>query len=509
MSLLQVAADTKTAAKKDAEEKEVAAKAADAELKVLQQVVDAQKLAVIEKTKEVERVKAELDRLAKSQSKASSNKEGADAALQAATEKKASVEQELVEAQTALTLLEAQLAAKKTATEAATALADQAHTNIKTVEEQVVAASQDINNAFDAGVSSIEKKKEELEATEKPITEATDELTALESKKAAATKASEGASSTLKEMEVAVDAAKTAEATAEATKDAKKSDKADADAEVTVKKAALNALQAPFDAAKTAQSDQETSTENAETAEATTKAALTKAEADLSKQQQQQRAAAASSKSMNEKQTMLDSAETEATKAAIEAKETFDTAKAKVAESSASLELAEKTRADAENDHSEKALAASAAEDNYNLAKKEAQNVVTVRLPAAKNEVTQTRQAADASENLAKQEASELSTVASKAKRALTPLQIEESGAFKENTEQHKSYKMLERALTGADLQAELAKRKRTFDEKVAENQASKVDAATQILTDAKARYTTSEQELEKLGIGEVIELGA
>merc|ERR1712153_235319 len=98
-----------------------------------------------------------------------------------------------------------------------------------------------------------------------------------------------------------------------------------------------------------------------------------------------------------------------------------------------SLELAEKTLADAQNDHSEKEFAAEKAEDSYNVANKEAQHVVTVRLPAAKNEVTQAKQAAGASENLAKQEASELRTVASKAKSALTPIQIEESDAFIEH----------------------------------------------------------------------------
>merc|ERR1712166_1385272 len=224
---------------------------------------------------------------------------------------------------------------------------------------------------------------------------------------------------------------------------------------------------------------------------------------------QAERAAAASSKSTNEKQTTLESDEAEATKAAAEAKATFDTAKGKIGRVNCIPRAGRDTLADAQNDHSEKEFAAEKAEDSYNVANKEGQHVVTVRLPAAKNEVTQAKQAAGASENLAKQEASELRTVASKAKSALTPIQIEESGAFKENTEQHKSFKMLERALSSANLQAELAKRKRTFDEKLAEKQASRVDAATQLLTDAKARYMTSEQELEKLGIGEVAELGA
>jgi len=277
-----------------------------------------------------------------------------------------------------------------------------------------------------------------------------------------------------------------------------------------VKKAALTALEGPLDAAKTAQGEQEKLAEDAKADDVTAKGDVTKAEADLTKQQVEERELKANSKAANEKQTMLESTQAEAEKTASDAEAVLNTARAKVAESTGVLERAEKTRSDAELDYSEKEAAATAAGDKYQAAQKEAQHEATVSLPAAKNEVTQAKQAADASKNLAAQEKSNLKTAASKAKRVLTPLQIDESGAFKQFTKEHKESKTLERALSNANLQSELSKRKAKFDENLAEIEASKVDSANQNLIDAKTKYADSQQQLEKLGVStEVVELAA
>merc|ERR1711865_845465 len=72
------------------------------------------------------------------------------------------------------------------------------------------------------------------------------------------------------------------------------------------------------------------------------------------------------------------------------------------------LALAEGTRNDADLDFEQKEDEATTAGDNYKSAKTEAQNVATLSLPAAKNEVTEAKAAAKASRGLATKEESDL-----------------------------------------------------------------------------------------------------
>merc|ERR1712028_76146 len=282
-----------------------------------------------------------------------------------------------------------------------------------------------------------------------------------------------------------------------------------AEAEVTVMNAALDAVATPFAEAKKAEEAQEKSTEDATAAQSTTKAELHKTDSDLTKLIAAHRQLKAEALDSTSTQGTLEAKEAETAKVVAKTNEAHSNSKAQVVSQNAVLALAEGTRNDADLDFEQKEDEATTAGDNYKSAKTEAQNVATLSLPAAKNEVTEAKAAAKASRGLATKEESDLKKKSSTVQRTVTPIQIEESSAFKDNTKEHKEFKTLERALSNADLKAELAKRQKSFNEGLSEKDATKVDSANADLTEATSKYTNAEQELAKLGAGlEVYELG-
>merc|ERR1711865_542862 len=281
---------------------------------------------------------------------------------------------------------------------------------------------------------------------------------------------------------------------ATAAKLAREGEHADAEAEVIVMNAALDAAATPFAQAKTAEEAQEKSTEDATAAQSTTKAELHKTDSDLTKLIAAHRQLKAEALDSTSTQGTLEAKEAETAEVVAKTNEAHSNSKAQVVSQNAVLALAEGTRNDADLDFEQKEDEATTAGDNYK---------------SAKTEVTEAKAAAKASRGLATKEESDLKKKSSTVQRTVTPIQIEESSAFKDNTKEHKEFKTLERALSNADLKAELAKRQKSFNEGLSEKDATKVDSANADLTEATSKYTNAEQELARLGAGlEVYELG-